>query len=446
MFLFKYPLVLTFAIVVGILIFTIISILAYTKKKEPFSANFEEQHNVLPFPQPPQKEHPKPYSAPPPLKSIFVAYPSFMQPPENVSCIFASAEEPSRVYVGIYEQGWPNYSRKLFQKFHRLGQIHLLPNVRIKRGSMETALGASVARQVIMNHLYSDEDFILFVHGGHSQFLPNWDRTLLVSISKTHRLGGHLISQFPIEKNEKKRIQKKGGDLSGEGGGVVLDGCRGMLEDFQINRSGGLPSTFPVFSEFAGEQSVPVFSGQKFSEVDAPPSPVTQVGVASYRCLFGSREVIVKYLNLCEPGVPFLRSDESDWLLSLLLWARGMNVYTPTRSALVHLKNKNSEDRKRSFECVRSRSLTRARLRLLDYFTVNRLPYPTKRRFRFLQKYELGNLKHPWAFHEWIGLDLPGRQASGRAVLGLLPGFTKEDILNKYGSETRFQQLRNRFV
>ena len=337
--------------------------------------------------------------------------------------IFDTAAIPGRVYVAVVEHNeqtgsssssssssssrssaWSPTADEYSRLVH-LGARNQLSNVRAYCGHVREVFGGSVARQEVLQRFYNGENYLYFVHS-HSWFLPDWDTILVESLRKVHRLGGHLVSCFPLRVAERTNIPYA---------------------------QQSLPSTFPVFDKFVG--GLPSFQGRFFPTSTTLP---TRVGVASYQCLFGTADVLFRQVRVHDPGVPCLRSIEADFILSTELWAQGYEVYCPTRSPLVHM-----DAAFHSHEERHSEDLEYIRKAVLRYFSTGQEPGTDAEPLQFLEKFKAHNIS-PLDFHKWLGVDLEQQYIAGRLSLGLLQDHTEADIVRKYGSVFNFERLKSR--
>lgn len=342
--------------------------------------------------------------------TIFVVFPCYRH--ENahflLANLFESAYCATRISVGILEHdhtpGRPDVAQRYATLIHGTNAPNFLSRIRSKKAPISSIYGGSVARQEIINRFYSGEKYILFVHS-HSYLLENWDKTLIQSLHKTYNQGGHLISMCPYEKNDDSNLQ--------------------FIKD--------LPATFPVFSKF--ENHVPIFKGRFYTDVT---TPCFQTGLASFKCLFGTSEILLDALEIHQPGIPLLQSDMADFLLSLKIWSCGYKIFTPTTSPLFHIPAHYH-----SFRDVESKGLIKIRNDILAYFLLGDNSV-TKKKLLYIEKYLDSSKVEPLAFSKWIGIDTKKDYISGRLALGLLSNHSTEEIKHKYGSIYNFNRFKTK--
>lgn len=343
-------------------------------------------------------------------ESIFVVMPVYRSAKIGpvLQRVFENAYCPNRVFIGIIEHRLPNTETAINEYLRTLrGSMSpsFIQNIRYRSGEIPDIYGASVARQEIIRHLYHGENFILCVHS-HSWFLPNWDRILIKSLRVAHQLGAHVVSQKPLE-------------ISSEEDAVFL--------------KNPLPTTFPVFDKFV--RSVPVF---KPRFVDHSHPNVFRVGIGSYRCLFASADVFITKLELHDPGIPFLSSNEADFLLSAELWIQGYQICCPMQSAIVHHSLKNEHFY--SHKDVRNKNLKK--LKRVIFNQVAQADQSADPTLAYVNKLIRRQRYHIRGFSEWLGLDMKNKQVSGRILMGLLPEFTNLEVVYRFGSVENFESIK----
>ena len=322
------------------------------------------------------------------LSAIFVVLPMY-RPRNPMSCVkrlFENAAFPERIHVGILEHNSadaPSIADTTAYHF------------KYKRNSESSELfGAGFARQWIVDNFYDGERYILFI-GQNSQMSKDWDTILIESLECTHVIGGHIVSQFP---------------------------CVATLDR--------LPSTFPVFKNF--KKNIPVFKGRFVVGEYRQPQPSA---LASWQCLFGTAAVLKNALAIHENSLPFLNSTEADWLLSSEIWSQGFRVFIPSESA-VALAEKS---RRHSFDA------TLLHHRKLKQFTVDALDAifaQKKHNSLYCLKLHTRQTYTVKDFMKWLRVNPAKCQIAGQTMMGLMPEYTQNEIMWKYGSLQRFKELK----
>jgi hypothetical protein len=343
--------------------------------------------------------------------TIFVVLP--MLNPANagktLTRIFESAYCPQRVFVGILEHGtkYPTAINQYVNELHGSSSPSFVRNVKHIQGDKNTEFGGSIARQEIMNTMYAGEKFIFCAHE-HSWFLDNWDKILISSLETAHKLGGHAISQFPLETSS---------------------------TDDTVLFKHALATTFPVCQQFHGH--CPSFKGQFV--INSTPGPF-RVTAASYKCFFSTAEVFLHQLQLHTPGIPYLTGSESDFLLSMEMWRQGYHTFCPSQSVLIHTSYKHE----RSYVVDFIPKIKKVKRAILEQimFGQNSQDEP----LAYVKKIQDRCHFSMSDFCEWIGVNLKEKHVSGQTTLGLFHGFQEKDILNRYGSLYTFKKYKNQFT
>ena len=235
----------------------------------------------------------KPLSA----ATIFVSIAAYRDPqlPLTVASLFAQAEHPERVFVGVFNQ------------------IHLQddqdcvapdrPNLLQHLLDYNEAQGACWARGYVWNKLLGEQDFALQIDS-HSRFAPNWDTSVL----QMHADIGDeqaVITHYPMG----------------------FDTETGAL-DAQMY-------TYFNVQSFRATQLPEVTSGAV--DVQAAPKRCAQTAFVAAGSLFG-RGAMFKQV----PYDPFIYFHGEEITYAARLWTHGYNLYLPNRPFMWHdYKNLN---------------------------------------------------------------------------------------------------------
>jgi hypothetical protein len=354
--------------------------------------------------------------------TIFVAIASYRTKELHavIDRMFQSACYSKRISCGVLE-----YTDSEEGVRDRIDRLHLIspeymPRMRYKKNREEHIYGASVARQQIMDELYSGQDLVLFVHS-NSWFLDNWDVWLELSLEKAHNKGGRMISMIPS----------------------VVSNPRIWVESL----SSPEPPNYPFLERFCAN-GTPVFNGRPTFQKN--PGDVLPSFVATYQCLFGSAEAVF-HSGFYDPGVPHLRPAESDWILSSTLWCAAMQTYTPLRAPIVRFPSIYH-----SHSNVDKTSITaKVRWNVLSFF----IRPPTRdiekdiQKYAFLQRFRSLASVHPVEYQKWLQVD-PWKKEVGskRAIIGLYPDHPEQseemekEIVVKFGSKEAFKVVLRKFT
>jgi hypothetical protein len=344
-----------------------------------------------------------------PGDTIFVCLPVYDEDRAavRVSRMFESAHDPRRVFVGVLEHNTTAGAVSLVDRYtlQTNGKPSFLANIRYTRGGMDTILGGSVARQLIVDQLYNGEKLVLFVHS-HTWFLDGWDRRLVEDLDRAHKKGGHLVSQCPWEKADQS-------------------GLLGVST---------LPATFPVFKKF-NRRGVPVFKGRFFSTYQPD---LYEHPVISFKCLFGTAKNVLPFADI---GVPFLSSADSDLVATVRAWSKQYKCYGLTQSVVVHLQSEAH-----SAEDVSAPALKNVARAVVEYFCRGTTNENTER-LAVVHRFREEALVSPAEMYNRLGLDPNKGHACGRLSLGLLHATPdQKEILQKFGSRENFEQLKRKYT
>jgi hypothetical protein len=335
-------------------------------------------------------------------ETILVVLPMYRpsDPVRVLDSLFRQAACPSRVHVAVLEHNLPN-TETAVDAYYSAQERHItLPfahNIQYEKGKIETIFGPSVARQFVMDHLYKNERYVLFL-SQNAQLLPKWDTLLIDSLMGAYAIGAHVVSQFPPTTSTTHHV----------------------------------PSTFPVFDRF-NKQGLPVFRGRF---VSAPQQQPFRTALATWQCLFARADLVLQQ-QLHTPGLPFLRSPAADLLLSAELWTQGYGVVAPTSSILVTV-GKNEYQSWRDTKNTQLKSFTQE----VVWSVIKDQPLqptPSYQKKVYSQPHRMVH------FLKWLHLDVLQQQIAGQTLLGLTPNYTTMEIVQKYGSLERFQQFKEKY-
>lgn len=320
-----------------------------------------------------------------------------------------------------------------------------MQNVRYHAMPFASALGASVARQELIGTLYRGETFIFLLHD-HSSVTQHWDRTLLTSLAFAHRRGAHVISQVPP---------------------------RSPADHELMARHALVPTTYPRFIGFGSVAppqehaanhvalaacGLPRFKAHFVAQRDHPVLPF-QAGIASYMCLFGTAEVVLRTCDFWRFGLPFLAPDAADLLLSVELWVQHLRVMVPSQTVVIHHGRAHGDHFEAQLDADPAptaawQHLTHSIvLQVLSGRLEHAAGTAPDARIPYLDHLRAKAQLPVQAFFEWLGVDPWKRQAYGRATLGVLaheederdserPSDTPSALQVKYGSRQALQRLK----
>lgn len=136
-------------------------------------------------------------SSPTSLPTIFVSIPAYRdaQCAYTVEDCFAKADNPERVYVGVYEQ--VNADDNLDCK--RRCSANNLDHVRVITEDASCAKGPVYARSVIETRLFGGEDYVLGIDS-HTVFSSGWDTQCILQLEMCNS-DKPVLSCYPSEYN-----------------------------------------------------------------------------------------------------------------------------------------------------------------------------------------------------------------------------------------------------
>jgi [Skp1-protein]-hydroxyproline N-acetylglucosaminyltransferase len=127
------------------------------------------------------------------LPTIFVSIASYRDPDTNKTIVnlFDSATYPERVKVGVLYQDAKDEPWKHSQIPHKYQNC-----IKSMHWLNEDARGPLVARAVIQEQLYANEDYYMQIDS-HMRFAKNWDEALLQNLSKCPDPHKSVLSTYP---------------------------------------------------------------------------------------------------------------------------------------------------------------------------------------------------------------------------------------------------------
>ena len=235
----------------------------------------------------------KPLSA----TTIFVSIASYRdsQLPLTVASLFAQAEHPERVFVGVFNQ----IHLQEDQDCVASDRPNLLQHVL----DYNEAQGACWARGYVWNTLLAEQDFALQIDS-HSRFAPHWDTSLLQMFAEIGDARA-VITHYPM-----------GFDTETD----VLD-----------------PQMYTYFNvqSFRPTQLPEVTSGAV--AVQAAPKHCAQTAFIAAGSLFGRADMFKRV-----PYDPYIYFHGEEITYATRLWTHGYNLYLPNRPYMWHdYKNLN---------------------------------------------------------------------------------------------------------
>ena len=298
------------------------------------------------------------------MKSIFVSIASYRDADvqNTINDLFAKAQDPSRVFVGVCLQVDPKYDEDCF--------VTLRPNVSVITIDAKNAKGAGYARSQAQK-LWNGEDFFFQVDS-HMRFVKDWDTKLIVMHSECLSEKS-VLSTYPLPFTPPATFN--------DDRYVVIKPKAFDVDGVLLQNSGMFP-----------------FNGQKLER-----NPFISAGM-----LFAESHIIeeVPY----DPYIPFTGEEIA---LGLRLFTDGYDVYVPNKVIAYHNYNPAPErpriwqDKAAHDEISR---IGRARVRWLCGQTVKETDSNVTRR---MDTFGLGYQRSLAQYEEFAQLDFKNRTWKG---------------------------------
>lgn len=263
-------------------------------------------------------------------------------------------------------------------------------NTRCLHNLSDAAFGNSIVREHIAQQLYRGEKFILCLGPGVTHMLSHWDTILRQTVNR-HGERTAIVSQWPVEGGER---------------------------------------TFPVCYTFA--KDLPVF----VPRVCFANPKAFEIGLATWDCVFAAAATLLPFVS---PTLPLVSPQEDDLLFSFELFNASQTVLTPA-SSIVAGKLSSQVN-----QVLPALTPTISEARKLTWRVVKHLLHGAARVSPKIDgcAYLVGRTR-PFSanqFFTWLGCEKT--RPCGRAQLGLLSGFSVEDVLSRYASVAEFEVLQD---
>ncbi len=252
-------------------------------------------------------------------------------------------------------------------------------------------------KELIKRNIFSDINYVLLTNPGIA-FDSNWDKYFLESFLSLEKTSPEppILTSF-LSKNNKPQLQE---NKIGEYG--VLQFMHSVVGDSRaILDSTNRQYYFPYVDKFKGV--IPIFTTRKFSQ---KPEEFIEISSISSNCTFMNFKSLQDLISL-----PFfnmqIASYAEDTLLSAMLWMDDHTFYTLLPKMFIQKSNVS--------------------IRPHDWNSKD------------IQEILLKDYKEYFTF---LGVDLKKRQISGRALLGILPEESMDDIIKKYGSFAEYDRVK----
>ncbi len=274
------------------------------------------------------KAHPttNPSENPNPQPTIFVSIASYRDPEclKTVLDLFAKADHPNRVFVGVYEQNDPETDKDMTisylleaapDKIAPLDQYYKSGNLRPMITSCVEAKGPMYARALIEQKLFQNEDFYMIIDS-HALFEPNWDSMCVQEWERASKLCEStktkaVLSYFPPNFQRAKRQRTP------------------------LEFDPTLKLDYLRFMQFEKNFGVPMPTKQAFKNM--PREPVRALFWTA--CFSFASASMLKEVPF-DDGYPYLFLGEEIYM-NMRLFTHGYDVFNPSKHILYHLENRD---------------------------------------------------------------------------------------------------------
>lgn len=324
-----------------------------------------------------RQEHLETYS-----ETIFVSIPSYRDPEcfNTIKSLWTKATQPHKIYVGVCQQNSDeddDVGSQVQEMFPSLYENNFF----ILRLDAGEATGPCLAREMIENFLYDNQDFVLMIDS-HTTFREDWDTRLIHEWNMAQDPNA-IITTYPNQ--------------YGSGGEWVSRG-----PTFLKARKWGFVK-FPVYIQ--GRYKEP------------PSKPVPSIVMAAGFC-FMPRKVIEKAPYVT--NVPFSFIGE-ETVMAIKYFTNGFNLYSPTDDIVETSFDRTARPNFR--EVVRTEKddiRAESNRRLLD-IACGRIPS------------ELGKERLVEEYYEYSGMDIRNGSLNSFSQHGITKRDTHEDAYSKWG-------------
>ena len=306
-------------------------------------------------------------------KSIFVSIASYRDSEAypTVEDIFAKAQDPDRIVVGICHQIAESDEKGVYSRPQQVREL-IVP--------ASSATGPCAARHRIQKELYYGEEFYL-QFDSHMRLVPSWDSILIEELERCPSSKA-VLSTYPA------------GYTLGPGGVATID-------------SDERPP-FLVFSHFGESDGMMRFTGKRLARPQASP-------ISAFFCVAGflfARGNLISDGGLYDPNLPMLFFGE-ETLMTVRLWTHGWDFYSPSRHICYHLWERAHRPIFQKDLGLQELSLERVREILRGEIT---------------GEYGLGLVRNADAYFEMVGLDFKLKSLVGDSKRALLGGLSEDDF------------------
>ena len=309
--------------------------------------------------------------------SIFVSIASFRDEEcgPMIKDMYAQAENPKNIHIGIVEQHADNDPPCLREEFRRPCQHDVFcptDNIRIRKIKPHEAKGPTFGRYVSM-HLYRGQRYLLMMDS-HNRFVPHWD-TKLIKMHKSLNDKKAVLTHYP-----------------------------------EAWRSDGDPLVRSTTSHLCRASYLHDYLKFEAVLVSAQEKPMPQPYSAA-GFLFADATLIHEVP--LDPHLPFL-FDGEEVLYTVRMWTSGWNLYSPNSNIVFHFYGRPSAPKIWSEPGVQWGLLQQQSQRRVKYFLrstntqgVLLVPPNTTEKAIIIDedRYGLGSARSLQDYYDYAGID-----------------------------------------
>jgi len=364
--------------------------------------------------------------------TIFVSIPAYRDPEviTTLEELFKKAKYPQRVIAGVCQQidELKDHAFDVRATTSNVLRKYLPQNIRILTLPASEAKGPSYARARIEQDLFEDEIFFLGIDS-HTAFVPGWDVLVIDELLKCNSVRP-MLTVYPQD------YTRKAGAGGAAGAANKLGGAAGAAPNANRTVNTKSPVCFIKFNSFHPQLGLPQTERVNFRKPPRQPQPSLFIS-AGFVFTLGDIIREAPYEEL-----PYLFLGE-EITMGLKYFLIGVDFFSPSKHIVFHLNDRTY--RPLFWENFYQSSNGR-RTNVPDHVRSER-----KAIERASQEYVLalltGNAAFQYGggvptttptrtveqFRAYTGLDVVMKTATREALMGLVPGATREEVVCKTG-------------
>lgn len=400
-------------------------------------------------PQPPQPPQPVYHQQPQPQDAaaapnfatstqdtIFVSIPAYRDPEviTTLEELFKKAKYPQRVIAGVCQQidELKDHAFDVRATTSNVLRRYMDQNIRILTLPASEAKGPSYARARIEQDLFEDEIFFLGIDS-HTAFVPGWDVLVIDELLKCNS-ARPMLTVYPQDYTRKAATGGAAGAGNKLGGAAPIP-----TANRTVNTKS--PVCFIKFNSFHPQLGLPQTERVNFRKPPRQPQPSLFISAGF---VFTLGEVIreAPYEEL-----PYLFLGE-EIVMALKYFLTGVDFFSPSKHIVFHLNDRTyrplfwenfyqSSNGRRTTVPEHVRSERKAIERASQEYVLALLTGNATFRFGGGDNGHNGSVVNPTRtvdqFRAYTGLDVVMKTATREALMGLVPGATREEVVCKTG-------------